>query len=66
MRETIEKITCDCCCKEMQRGFGFFKLNFPVRDYLGNQCAMQDIEYKDLCEDCCKKLETVIRGVETK
>ena len=32
----------------------------PVRDYMGDFAAGESLDYNDVCEDCCKKIDKLI------
>ena len=57
MTETISKMYCDICHKEITRPFGKLNYSHHVRDYLGNLCAKYEKECDCICEECCNKID---------
>ena len=56
MIKTIEKRICDVCKKEVEFFYGSL-----VLDYLDAGCNYHvKIERKEVCIDCCRKLDKVI------
>ena len=60
MIEIITKKICDICGKEMKFEHGYLKLEYTIRDYLGNGCANGGVDYKDVCDSCGAKINDVI------
>lgn len=62
MIKTIEKRICDVCKKEVEDFAGSLRLEYSDRDYTG--CGFPaGVERKDICIDCCRKLDKAIRQV---
>ena len=60
MIETINRRFCDICKKPMVRKIGKLYFYMPVRDYMGDFAAGESLDYNDVCEDCCKKIDKLI------
>lgn len=59
MIETIERKVCDVCKKEVKNFYGSLLLRYSDKDYTG--CGYPaGIERRDICIDCCRKLDKVI------
>ena len=59
MTETIERKICDICKKEVRGFAGSLKLKYSDCDYQG--CGFPaGVERKDICIDCCRKLDKAI------
>ena len=63
VKETREYY-CDLCKKQMSAEFGSLHFYMPLRDYMGNTCTGLDKLYRDICEECCKKLNDFICGLD--
>lgn len=59
MIEMIERRLCDVCKKEVERFAGSLVLDYSDSDYTGYGYPVK-IERKDICIDCCRKLDKVI------
>lgn len=59
MIETIERKICDVCKKEVKSFAGSLVLNYSDSDYTGCGYSVR-IERKEICVDCCRKLNKVI------
>ena len=59
MIETIEKRICDVCKKEVTNFYGSLVLDYSDSDYTGCGYPVK-IERKEICIDCCRKLNKVI------
>lgn len=59
MIETIEKKICDVCKKEVENFYGSLSLKYSDRDYTGCGYPVR-IECKDVCIECCRKIDKVI------
>lgn len=59
MIKTVEKRICDVCKKEVEDFYGSLVLDYSDFDYTGCGFPMK-IERKDICIDCCRKLNKVI------
>ena len=62
MTEVIRKRICDVCKKEVDSFAGSLSLKYSERDYTGCGCPA-GIEYRDICLDCCRKLDKAIEEV---
>lgn len=62
MIETIKRRICDVCKKEVQDFAGSLELKYAVRDYTGCSFPVK-IECKEICIDCCRKLDKAISEV---
>lgn len=61
MTTTTVTRTCDCCGKELQKGeTGFLKLEYSVKDWMGNYCALSKDDFKDLCDNCADAIHNYI------
>lgn len=60
MIETIERKVCDVCKKEVKYFSGSLVLDYSDSDYTGCGYPVK-IECKDICIDCCRKLDKVIK-----
>lgn len=60
MTKIVEKRICDVCKKEVENFYGSLVLNYSDRDYTGCGFPVK-IECKDICIDCCRKLNKVIK-----
>ena len=60
MTEEIKRRFCDICKKPMEKKIGKLHFYMPIRDYMGNFCAGENLNYEDVCEDCCKKIDKFI------
>ncbi len=58
----VERRVCDGCKREIKTSEGSLLFKYIVKDYLGNGCANGEINLKDLCGDCCKKIRDSIEG----
>ena len=62
MIKTIEKRVCDVCKKEVKDFAGSLLLKYSDSDYTG--CGFPArIERKEICIDCCRKLDKAITEV---
>lgn len=59
MIEMIEKRICDVCKKEVKNFYGSLVLDYSDSDYTGCGYPVK-IERKEICIDCCRKLNKVI------
>ena len=59
MTETIERRICDVCKGEVKSFAGSLVLNYSDSDYTGCGYPVK-IERKDICIECCRKLNKVI------
>lgn len=59
MIKTIEKRICDVCKQEVEVFYGSLVLDYSDMDYTGCGFPVK-IERKDICIDCCRKLNKVI------
>lgn len=59
MIETFERKICDVCKREVKRFAGSLVLDYSDSDYTGYGYPVK-IERKDICIDCCRKLNEVI------
>lgn len=59
MIKIIEKRICDVCKKEVGTFYGSLSLKYSATDYTGSG-YLTKIECKDVCIDCCRKLDVVI------
>lgn len=62
MIETVERRICDVCKKEVKSFAGSLDLKYSDSDYTGCGFPVR-IERKEVCIDCCRKLEKVIGQV---
>ena len=65
MTKTITTTTvyCDICKKETKRSFARLYFKHPVKDYIGNECATYLLNYKDVCEECSKKIDNFLEEI---
>lgn len=62
MKETIERRICDVCNKEVKAFAGSLELKYADYDYTG--CGFPvSIKRRDICIDCCRKLNKSIGEV---
>ena len=59
MIETIERKICDVCKREVKGFAGSLVLDYSDSDYTGYGYPVK-IERKEICTDCCRKLNKVI------
>lgn len=59
MIKTIEKRICDVCKQEVKDFCGSLVLYYSDRDYTGCGYPVK-IECRDICIDCCWKLNKII------
>lgn len=59
MIETIKIKICDVCKREVERFAGSLVLDYSDSDYTGCGYPVK-IERKEICTDCCRKLNKVI------
>lgn len=59
MTEMIERKVCDVCNKEVEHFKGSLLLDYSDYDYTGYSYPVK-FEYKDICIDCCRKLDKAI------
>lgn len=59
MIETIERRICDVCKREVKGFVGSLVLDYSDSDYTGCGYPVK-IERKDICINCCWKLDEVI------
>lgn len=64
MVKEIKEYYCDLCKKQMGTKFGSLHFYIPLRDYIGNTCTGLNKQYSDICEECCKKLNDFICGLD--
>lgn len=64
MIKEIKEYYCDICKKQMDKEFGSLHFYMPIRDYINNVCTDLNKDYKDVCEECCKKLNNFICDLE--
>lgn len=62
MTRTIEEKICDVCKRKTKAFAGSLTLKYSDSDYMGNGFLVK-IERKEICIDCCRKLEKVIGEV---
>lgn len=59
MIKIIETRICDVCKKEVGTFHGSLSLKYQDTDYTGSGYPVK-IECKDVCIDCCRKLDKVV------
>lgn len=62
MIETIERRICDVCKREVKHFSGSLVLDYSDSDWTGYGYPVK-VEHKEICIDCCRKLEEVITKV---
>ena len=62
MIETIKRQICDVCEKEVEVFAGSLELKYAEHDWAGNGAPVK-VVYKDICIDCCRKLDKAITKV---